>query len=109
MDRLAILARRTAPALAALVMGAAASSAALGQVAIHVSPGGSDNADGSAAAPVQSLARAQTLVRAANAGAVRRARIASLSMSDLPIILCIMTGCNARPAAGSTAARQGIS
>ena len=67
MDRLAILARRTAPALAALVMGAAASSAALGQVAIHVSPGGSDNADGSAAAPVQSLTRAQTLVRAANA------------------------------------------
>ena len=67
MDRLAILARRTAPALAALVMGAAASSAALGQVAIHVSPGGSDSADGSAAAPVQSLTRAQTLVRAANA------------------------------------------
>ncbi len=67
MDRLAILARRTAPALAALVMGAAASSAALGQVAIHVSPGGNDSANGSAAAPVQSLTRAQSLVRAANA------------------------------------------
>ena len=67
MDRLAILARRTAPALAALVLGTATSSAALGQVAVHVSPGGSDNADGSAAAPVQSLTRAQTLVRAANA------------------------------------------
>ncbi|MFT4954058.1 MAG: hypothetical protein ACI8U3_000426 [Brevundimonas sp.] len=67
MDRLAILARRTALALAALVMGAAASSAALGQVAIHVSPGGNDSANGSAAAPVQSLTRAQSLVRAANA------------------------------------------
>lgn len=67
MDRLAILARRTAPALAALVLGTATSSAALGQVAVHVSPGGSDSADGSAAAPVQSLTRAQTLVRTANA------------------------------------------
>jgi hypothetical protein len=66
MDRFAVFTRRTAPALAALVLGAAASSAALGQVAIHVSPNGNDAAAGSANAPVRTLTRAQALVRDAN-------------------------------------------
>jgi hypothetical protein len=48
------------------VMGAAASSGAAAQVAIHVSPGGSDSGDGSVNAPVQTLMRAQALVRKAN-------------------------------------------
>ncbi|HEX7070696.1 MAG TPA: hypothetical protein VF190_07815, partial [Rhodothermales bacterium] len=64
-NRRAIVARRAA-AVAAIVMGVAASGGVAGQVLIHVSPGGNDNGDGSMDAPVRTLARAQALVREAN-------------------------------------------
>jgi hypothetical protein len=57
---------RRAAAVAATVLGVAATGAAPGQVIVHVSPSGDDGGDGSGTAPVRTLTRAQELVREAN-------------------------------------------